>query len=88
MHTITLCEYELLVAGTAILRFLVHALTEPVVLCGPDADQEIACDRAQRVVRTPLPEILGRLLNRVVRGDLDVGDHPRRMPGKQRTALL
>jgi hypothetical protein len=71
----------MLVAGRAILGFLVHALAE-AVLCGPGAEQEIGCDRAQRVVRTPLPEILGRLPNRVVRVALDVGDYPPRMPGE------
>src|SRR5690242_6663833 len=64
---------ELLVARGAVLRFLVHALAQAIVLRRPRADEEIASYRPDGVLRTPLPEIFGGLRKGVVRIALYVG---------------
>src|SRR6185312_4931891 len=57
---------ELLVAGAAILGLLVHAFAEAIMLRRPRANQEIASDGTNRVLRAPLPQILLRLDHRVI----------------------
>ena len=63
---------KLLVAGSAVFGFLVHALAQAVVGCRPCPDQKIPHNRSGSALRAPLPQILRWLNHRIVRVALNV----------------